>query len=98
LAKASGSRVLQASSSEVYGDPQIHPQPEHYWGNVNPVGYRACYDESKRIVETLMTAYHQQEGVDTRIARIFNTYGPRMNEDDGASFRIWYRKQFVASQ
>lgn len=83
IAKASGSRVLQASSSEVYGDPKVHPQPEDYWGNVNPIGYRACYDESKRVVETLMTAYGRQEGVDTRIARIFNTYGPRMNEDDG---------------
>ena len=83
LAKESGSRVLQASSSEVYGDPQVHPQTEDYWGNVNPIGIRACYDESKRLVETLFMAYHRQHSLDVRIARIFNGYGPRMNENDG---------------
>ncbi|HEV7398227.1 MAG TPA: UDP-glucuronic acid decarboxylase family protein [Pyrinomonadaceae bacterium] len=83
LAKESDSRVLQTSSSEVYGDPQVHPQPEEYWGNVNPTGIRACYDESKRLVETLFMAYHRQHSVDVRIARIFNGYGPRMSENDG---------------
>jgi len=83
LAKESRSRVLQASSSEVYGDPQVNPQPEEYWGNVNPIGIRACYDESKRLVETLFMAYHRQHSLDVRIARIFNGYGPRMNENDG---------------
>jgi UDP-glucuronate decarboxylase len=76
-------RILQASTSEVYGDPLVHPQPEEYWGNVNPIGLRSCYDEGKRIAETLMMDYHRQNRVDTRIARIFNTYGPRMLEDDG---------------
>ncbi len=83
LAKRVRARILQASTSEVYGDPQIHPQPEEYWGHVNPIGLRACYDEGKRIAETLMMDYHRQNGVDTRIARIFNTYGPRMLENDG---------------
>lgn len=83
LAKRVGARLLQASTSEVYGDPQVHPQPEDYWGHVNPVGPRSCYDEGKRLAETLMMDYHRQNGVDIRIARIFNTYGPRMAEDDG---------------
>jgi UDP-glucuronate decarboxylase len=83
LAKRVRARILQASTSEVYGDPLIHPQPESYWGNVNPIGLRSCYDEGKRIAETLMMDYHRQNNVDTRIARIFNTYGPRMLEHDG---------------
>jgi len=83
LAKRVRARILQASTSEVYGDPLVHPQPEGYWGNVNPIGLRSCYDEGKRIAETLMMDYHRQNQVDTRIARIFNTYGPRMLEDDG---------------
>lgn len=83
LAKRVRARILQASTSEVYGDPLVHPQPEEYWGNVNPIGLRSCYDEGKRIAETLMMDYHRQNSVDTRIARIFNTYGPRMLEHDG---------------
>jgi len=83
LAKRVRARILQASTSEVYGDPLVHPQPEEYWGNVNPIGLRSCYDEGKRIAETLMMDYHRQNNVDTRIARIFNTYGPRMLENDG---------------
>src|ERR687893_1417912 len=83
LAKRVRARILQASTSEVYGDPEVHPQPESYWGSVNPVGIRSCYDEGKRLAETLMMDYHRQNGVDIRIARIFNTYGPRMLEDDG---------------
>ena len=83
LAKRVRARILQASTSEVYGDPLVHPQPEEYWGNVNPIGLRSCYDEGKRIAETLMMDYHRQNKVDTRIARIFNTYGPRMLENDG---------------
>ncbi|MEA2205387.1 MAG: UDP-glucuronate decarboxylase [Blastocatellia bacterium] len=83
LAKRVRARILQASTSEVYGDPYVHPQVESYWGNVNPVGIRSCYDEGKRIAETLMMDYHRQNKVDTRIARIFNTYGPRMAENDG---------------
>src|ERR671914_2600271 len=83
LAKRVHARILQASTSEVYGDPLIHPQPESYWGNVNPIGLRSCYDEGKRIAETLMMDYHRQNQVDTRIIRIFNTYGPRMLENDG---------------
>jgi UDP-glucuronate decarboxylase len=83
LAKRVRARILQASTSEVYGDPLEHPQTEGYWGNVNPIGMRSCYDEGKRIAETLMMDYHRQNRVDTRIARIFNTYGPRMLEDDG---------------
>ena len=83
LAKRVRARILQASTSEVYGDPLVHPQPEAYWGNVNPIGLRSCYDEGKRIAETLMMDYHRQNHVDTRIARIFNTYGPRMLENDG---------------
>ena len=83
LAKRVKARILQASTSEVYGDPEIHPQTEDYWGNVNPIGLRSCYDEGKRIAETLFMDYHRQNGVDTRLARIFNTYGPRMLENDG---------------
>src|SRR5712692_1252929 len=83
LAKRVRARVLQASTSEVYGDPLEHPQTEKYWGNVNPIGLRSCYDEGKRLAETLMMDYHRQNKVDTRIARIFNTYGPRMLENDG---------------
>jgi UDP-glucuronate decarboxylase len=83
LAKRVRARILQASTSEVYGDPLVHPQPESYWGNVNPIGIRSCYDESKRVAETLMMDYHRQNRVDIRIARIFNTYGPRMLENDG---------------
>jgi len=83
LAKRVHARILQASTSEVYGDPLIHPQTEDYWGNVNPIGIRSCYDEGKRIAETLMMDYHRQNHVDTRIVRIFNTYGERMLENDG---------------
>lgn len=83
LAKRTKARVFQASTSEVYGDPEIHPQPESYWGNVNPIGIRSCYDEGKRCAETLFMDYHRQNGVDIRIVRIFNTYGPRMNAEDG---------------
>ncbi len=83
LAKRVRARILQASTSEIYGDPLEHPQTEAYWGNVNPIGLRSCYDEGKRIAETLMMDYHRQNGVDIRIARIFNTYGPRMLENDG---------------
>lgn len=85
LAKRTGARVFQASTSEVYGDPaaEVHPQPESYWGNVNPIGIRSCYDEGKRCAETLFMDYHRQNGVDIRIARIFNTFGPRMCPDDG---------------
>jgi dTDP-glucose 4,6-dehydratase len=83
LAKAKGARFLLASTSEVYGDPLLHPQPESYWGNVNPVGPRGVYDEAKRFAEALTMAYHRYHGVDTRIARIFNTFGPRMRLEDG---------------
>lgn len=83
LAKRCKARILQASTSEVYGDPKVHPQTETYWGNVNPIGIRSCYDEGKRVAETLMMDYHRQNGVDIRIIRIFNTYGPRMAEHDG---------------
>ena len=83
LACETRARVFQASTSEVYGDPAVHPQPETYWGNVNPIGPRACYDEGKRCAETLVVDYHRQERVDVRIARIFNTYGPRMSFGDG---------------
>jgi len=83
LAKRVKARILQASTSEVYGDPVEHPQTESYWGNVNPVGLRSCYDEGKRVAETLFFDYHRQNGVDIRVARIFNTYGPRMVIDDG---------------
>lgn len=83
LAKRTKARILQASTSEIYGDPEVHPQPEGYWGNVNPLGPRACYDEGKRCAETLFFDYHRQHGVDIRVARIFNTYGPRMQANDG---------------
>jgi UDP-glucuronate decarboxylase len=83
LAKRVRARILQASTSEVYGDPLEHPQTEKYWGNVNPIGLRSCYDEGKRLAETLMMDYHRQSKVDIRIARIFNTYGPKMLENDG---------------
>ncbi len=83
MAKRVRARILQASTSEVYGDPEIHPQTEDYWGNVNPIGFRSCYDEGKRLAETLFMDYHRQNEVDTRIVRIFNTYGPRMLENDG---------------
>lgn len=83
MAKRVKARILQASTSEIYGDPLVHPQPESYWGNVNPIGLRSCYDEGKRVAETLMMDYHRQNGVDTRIVRIFNTYGERMLENDG---------------
>ena len=83
LAKQKGARFLLASTSEIYGDPLVHPQTEDYWGNVNPIGPRGCYDESKRFAEALTMAYHREHGVDTRIVRIFNTYGPRMRLNDG---------------
>lgn len=83
LAKRTGARILQASTSEVYGDPTITPQPEQYWGNVNPIGLRSCYDEGKRAAESLFFDYHRQYGVEIKVARIFNTYGPRMALDDG---------------
>ena len=83
VAQRCGAKVLQASTSEVYGDPEIHPQPESYWGRVNPIGTRACYDEGKRCAETLFFDYHRQHGVAIKVARIFNTYGPRMRPDDG---------------
>lgn len=83
LAKRVKARILQASTSEVYGNPEVHPQPEEYWGKVNPIGIRSCYDEGKRLAETLFFDYHRQNGVDIRVIRIFNTYGPRMNPSDG---------------
>ena len=83
LAKRTKARILQASTSEVYGDPIVHPQEESYWGNVNPIGLRSCYDEGKRCAETLFMDYHRQNKVDVKIIRIFNTYGPRMRPDDG---------------
>ena len=83
LAKRVKARVFQASTSEVYGDPSVHPQPESYWGNVNPIGRRSCYDEGKRCAETLFFDYHRENDVDIRVIRIFNTYGPRMHEADG---------------
>ena len=83
LAKRVNARILQASTSEVYGDPEIHPQQESYWGSVNPIGLRSCYDEGKRVAETLMMDYHRQNQVDIKLVRIFNTYGPRMHINDG---------------
>ena len=83
LAKRVSARILQASTSEVYGDPEIHPQQESYWGSVNPIGLRSCYDEGKRVAETLMMDYHRQNQVDIKLVRIFNTYGPRMHINDG---------------
>jgi UDP-glucuronate decarboxylase len=83
LAKRTKARIFQASTSEVYGDPHVHPQPESYWGNVNPIGLRSCYDEGKRCAETLFFDYHRQHGLEIKVARIFNTYGPRMHPNDG---------------
>jgi UDP-glucuronate decarboxylase len=83
LAKRTGARFFQASTSEIYGDPTVTPQPEEYWGNVNPIGIRSCYDEGKRAAETLTFDYHRQFSLDIRVARIFNTYGPRMDSNDG---------------
>ncbi len=83
LAKRLNARIFQASTSEVHGDPAVHPQTEDYWGNVNPIGIRSCYDEGKRCAETLFFDYHRQHGLDIRVARIFNTYGPRMHPNDG---------------
>ena len=83
LAKRVKARILQASTSEVYGDPEVHPQPESYWGRVNPIGYRSCYDEGKRCAETLFFDYHRQHNLDIKVVRIFNTYGPRMHPNDG---------------
>lgn len=83
LARTTGARILQASTSEVYGDPEVHPQKESYWGNVNPIGPRACYDEGKRCAESLLVEYNRQSGLEIRIARMFNTYGPRMAFNDG---------------
>jgi dTDP-glucose 4,6-dehydratase len=92
LAKFKRSRFLIASTSEVYGDPQVHPQPETYWGHVNPIGPRGVYDEAKRYAEALTMAYHRQQGVDTCIARIFNTYGPRMRPHDGRAIPTFIRQ------
>ena len=92
LAKAKRARFLTASTSEVYGDPLIHPQPESYWGNVNPIGPRGVYDEAKRYAEALTMAYHRQQGVDTAIVRIFNTYGPRMRAFDGRAIPTFVRQ------
>jgi dTDP-glucose 4,6-dehydratase len=92
LAKWKRARFVLASTSEVYGDPQIHPQPESYWGNVNPVGPRGVYDEAKRYSEAMTMAYHRQQGVDTGIARIFNTYGPRMRSNDGRAIPTFMRQ------
>ena len=92
LAKFKRARFLLASSSEVYGDPQVHPQPESYWGNVNPIGPRGVYDEAKRYAEAMTMAYHRQQGVDTCIARIFNTYGPRMRSHDGRAIPTFLRQ------
>ena len=83
LAKRTGARILQASTSEIYGDPEVHPQTEDYWGKVNPIGIRSCYDEGKRCAETLFFDYHRQHGVEIKVMRIFNTYGPRMDKNDG---------------
>ncbi|MEM9368790.1 MAG: UDP-glucuronic acid decarboxylase family protein [Planctomycetota bacterium] len=95
LAKRCGARILQASTSEVYGDPELHPQPESYRGNVNPIGPRACYDEGKRVAETLFMDYHRSNHVDVRIVRIFNTYGPRMHPFDGRVVSNFIRQALV---
>src|SRR4051794_25135288 len=92
LAKAHRARFLLFSTSEVYGDPQVHPQPEHYWGHVNPIGPRGVYDEAKRYAEALTMAYHRQQGVDTSIVRIFNTFGPRMRPNDGRAIPTFLRQ------
>ena len=97
LAKFKRARFLLASTSEVYGDPEVHPQPESYWGNVNPIGPRGVYDEAKRYAEALTMAYHNQQGVDTAIVRIFNTYGPRMRPHDGRAIPTFVR-QALADQ
>lgn len=95
LAKAKGARFLLASTSEVYGDPLIHPQHEEYWGNVNPIGVRGVYDEAKRFAEALTMAYQRYHGVDTRIVRIFNTYGPRMRVDDGRAIPAFFSQAII---
>src|SRR3954463_8855307 len=95
LAKFKRARFLLASTSEVYGDPQVHPQPESYWGNVNPIGPRGVYDEAKRYAEALTMAYHRQQGVDTAIVRIFNTYGPRMRAFDGRAIPTFLRQALL---
>ncbi len=95
LAKAKGARFLLASTSEVYGDPLVHPQPESYWGNVNPVGLRGVYDEAKRFAEAMTMAYHRYHGIETRIARIFNSFGPRMRLDDGRALPTFMRQALV---
>jgi len=92
LAKAKGARLLLASTSECYGDPEVNPQPESYWGNVNPIGIRGVYDESKRFAEAMTMAYHRHHGVDIRIVRIFNTFGPRMQVDDGRAIPNFFRQ------
>jgi dTDP-glucose 4,6-dehydratase len=97
LAKAKGARFLLASTSEVYGDPLVHPQPEDYWGNVNPVGVRGVYDEAKRFAEALTMAYQRYHDVDTRIVRIFNTFGPRMRADDGRAVPTFIRQALAGS-
>lgn len=96
LAKAKRARFLLASTSEVYGDPQVHPQPETYWGHVNPIGPRGVYDEAKRYAEALTMAYHRQQGVDTAIVRIFNTYGPRMRPHDGRAIPTFMRQALTS--
>jgi dTDP-glucose 4,6-dehydratase len=98
LAKFKRARLLLASTSEVYGDPSVHPQPETYWGNVNPLGPRGVYDEAKRYAEALAMAYHRQQGVDTCIARIFNTYGPRMRPNDGRAVPTFMRQAMAGQQ
>jgi dTDP-glucose 4,6-dehydratase len=95
LAKEKGARFVLASTSEVYGDPQVHPQPETYWGHVNPIGPRGVYDEGKRFGEALTTAYRENEGVDTGIVRIFNTYGPRMRPRDGRAIPTFVRQALL---
>ena len=95
LALAKGARFFLASTSEVYGDPLVHPQPEEYWGNVNPIGPRGVYDEAKRYAEAMTMAYHRHHGVEVRIVRIFNTYGPRMRPDDGRVVLILVVQSFV---
>jgi len=92
LAKAKGARILLASTSECYGDPEVNPQPESYWGNVNPIGIRGVYDEAKRFAEAMAMAYHRHHGVDVRIVRIFNTFGPRMQVDDGRAIPNFFRQ------
>ena len=83
LAKRTGAKIFQASTSEIYGDPEVHPQNEAYWGKVNPIGARSCYDEGKRCAETLFFDYHRQHGLTIKVGRIFNTYGPKMHSQDG---------------